>query len=173
MIAGFFSLPKLSEAGTPFNQTPIKSKGLTIDQILSVSYPAVLNKMCHNETWACPRLRTLKAQGRLMTRPLGFYVEVIEPTGPNKIYHVNEICIPIYWSKDDDLKLDTEAKKINFVKTLLENAFEAHDALLFDRIGAGKAVASTQYKYQLTPTEYEPHARIYTRKIWTGVAFIN
>lgn len=128
---------------------------LTISQILSASYPAVVaEKRRPTNQWSESALmRELERQGAIKRVSLGSTIEAtldyrrnagaqvlasdLAPTSTNKTdvltaasYSIASVSVPIVWSKEDEAKTPTENEKIAFVESLIENALASHDDLL-------------------------------------------
>ncbi len=128
---------------------------LSISQILSVSYPAVLNEMKKpmNQFAESAFLRALESMGAIKRVSMGptiehtldyqrnpgtdFLATDLTTTSLSKVdvltaasYDPGQLSVPIVWSKGDDAKNPTENQKVALVKSLLENAFTSHDDAL-------------------------------------------
>lgn len=128
---------------------------LSISQILSVSYPAVLaDQRKPSNQWAESALvRELERQGAFKRVNLGGAIEEIldyrrnagaqvlatdlAPTSSTKTevitalsFSIASISVPITWSKEDEAKNPSENQKIALVKALITNALDSHDDLL-------------------------------------------
>lgn len=128
---------------------------LSIDQITSVSYPAVLAEMRKAENqWAeNAALRELEKQGAIDRVSLGPTIEcpldyrvnpdtailagdqdeaslVKTDVVTAASYSVAQLSVPVVWTKGDDAKNPTENQKIALVKQILENGINSHDDLI-------------------------------------------
>jgi hypothetical protein len=124
----------------------------TISQILSVSYPAVLNekKKAANQWAESALMRELKKIGAIKTVSFGptlehtldykrnpgtdFLATDLTGVSLSKVevltaasYTPGQLSIPIVWSKGDEAMNSSENQKINFVQGLIDNALESHD----------------------------------------------
>lgn len=167
LTAALLSLPKFAQASAP----PAYRPGLTIGQIITVVWPAVVADMCGHNSWASRELRHAARVGRLSIQSLAPYVRV-----GAKDYRISEIMIPMLWTPEDERRANTEAKKITFTTRLVENAINSHDDFVFDNLGNGEAVASREYRYSLSevcqsgPWEQQ---RYFVARLYTAIAFIN
>jgi hypothetical protein len=128
---------------------------LTIDQIVAVSYPAVLAEMRKGENqWLeSAALREMERQGAVDRISLGDHIEAPLDYRANPetavlasdqdtasliktsvitsaSYNVAQISLPVVWTKGDDAKNPTDNQKISLVKSLLENGIDSHDDLI-------------------------------------------
>lgn len=172
LLSGLLFLPKISINGLELPNLP-PHRGLTIDQIMAVCYPAALADRLNGHNWVSPELRRLERQGRLTTSSLGAVVCLPQDPPPNKYCEISEIDVPMAWSKLDDVRNETENKKISFVKSLIENAIESHDNILLQKIGTGKAIASKQYRYDRGNICELPNQYGYMCKLYTAIAFLD
>lgn len=131
----------------------------TISQILSVSYPAVLNEMRKpaNQFAENAFLRELEARGMLKRESLGptiehtldyqrnpgtdFLATDLTATSLSKVevltaasYEPGQLSVPIVWSKGDEAKNPSVNQKVALVKSLLENAITSHDDAIEEAI---------------------------------------
>lgn len=125
---------------------------LTIDQIVAVSYPAVLAEMrkASNQWVENAALRELERQGCIKRVSLGDHIEAPLDYRPNPdtailandqdtaslvktdvvtaaSYDIAQLSVPVTWTKGDDAKNPTENQKISLAKQLLENGINSHD----------------------------------------------
>lgn len=128
---------------------------LTISQIASVSYAAVLaeKRQAANQWAESAFLHELDKQGGIEVAALGPTIQapldyrrntgtVIHATDLTSyaltktevitaaVYDVVEITSPIVWSKKDEAMNPSEKQKIAFVKNLLVNGIESHDDII-------------------------------------------
>lgn len=128
---------------------------LTIDQIVAVSYNAVLaDKRKAANQWAeSAALRQLEKGGYIKRTALGPSIEAPldyranpETTvlasdqdaasllktiiATSASYSVAQLSVPVVWTKGDDAKNPTENQKIALVAQLLENGINSHDDLI-------------------------------------------
>jgi len=128
---------------------------LTIDQIVAVSYPAVLAEMrkAENQWNESAVLREMERQGAIQRVSLGDHIEAPLDYRPNPdaailasdqdtasllktdvmtaaSYVVAQLSVPVVWTKGDDAKNPTESQKIALVKSILENGINTHDDLI-------------------------------------------
>lgn len=125
---------------------------LTISQIASVSYPAVLAEMRKpaNQWAESGFMKELERQGAVKKISFGATIEApidwqrnpgtdflltdMTATSLSKTevlntasYTIAELSVPVVWSKGDDAKNPAENQKIAFVRALLENGINSHD----------------------------------------------
>lgn len=128
---------------------------LSIEQIVAVSYPAVLAEMrqAANQWAENAALRELERQGCIDRISLGESIEMPLDYRQNPdtavlasdqdtssllktevltsaSYAIAQISVPVVWTKGDDAKNPTENQKISLVKSLLENGINSHDDLM-------------------------------------------
>lgn len=128
---------------------------LSIEQIVAVSYPAVLAEMrkAANQWTENAALRALEKQGAIQRVSLGATIEapldyranpdtavlaadqdtaslVKTEVVTSASFNVAQLSVPVVWTKGDDAKNPTENQKIALVKQLLENAINSHDDLI-------------------------------------------
>lgn len=128
---------------------------LSIEQIVAVSYPAVLAEMrkASNQWAESAALRELERQGCIQRISLGESIEAPLDYRANPdtavlasdqdtsallktevvtsaSYSIAQISVPVVWTKGDDAKNPTENQKISLVKQLLENGINSHDDLI-------------------------------------------
>ena len=128
---------------------------LSIEQIVAVSYPAVLAEMRKpaNQWAESAALRELERQGAIQKVSLGDHIETPLDYRANPetailatdqetqslaktevvtsaTYPIAQISVPVVWTKGDDAKNPTENQKIALVKSLLENGITSHDDLI-------------------------------------------
>lgn len=128
---------------------------LSIEQIVAVSYPAVLAEMrkAANQWVESAALRELERQGAVQRISLGPTIEAPLDYRPNPdtailasdqdtasllktdvvtsaSYVVAQLSVPVVWTKGDDAKNPTENQKIALVKQILENGINSHDDLI-------------------------------------------
>lgn len=130
-----------------------------ISQILSVSYPAVLNaKRSPENQWAeSAFMREAERQGMIDRRSLGSTIDItldyqanpgttllatdlqeVSLTKPEVItaasYDIAEISVPVTWSKKDEVTNPTQQQKVALVRSLLSNAIDSHDDKLEQQV---------------------------------------
>lgn len=154
-----------SSAGDSTNNMP------TIANIITVAYHEALEAATGGSSWVVPSLNNLTNQNRILVRPLGPRVEIYQEDGTIKYYEVDQVTIPVHWSKQDDL-LD-EIHKVNLVASLFKNAWNAHDDTIRRKIGNGKAIVSQNYRYRRGETFLTPDGEGYFFSIYTAISFIN
>ena len=128
---------------------------LSISQIVSVSYNAVLNdkRKPANQWDESAFMRLLEKMGMIDKRSLGAQIECtldyrrnpgadflatdLTPVSLAKTevltaaqFSIAELSIPVVWSKGDDAKNPSETQKVDFVDSLLSNAFATHDDMI-------------------------------------------
>ena len=134
---------------------------LGVSDILRASFPAVKAELLKSGEWTNDRLNALSTFQAL--GPIAMY--------KGKKYQIEEVSVPAVWS-DTDEHDGTEANRIAFVKTMLENLLWTHDDLLEGHLKPGyRLVASDRYHHWLsdivkTPTEtngrYSYYVKLYT-----------
>jgi len=127
----------------------------SIEQIVAVSYPAVLAEMrkAANQWTENAALREAERQGVIDRVSLGPTIECpldyrVNPDTAvlagdqdeaslvktdvltSASYSVAQISVPVVWTKGDEAKNPTENQKIALVKQLLENGINSHDDLI-------------------------------------------
>lgn len=133
-----------------------------ISQILSVSYPAVLQeraKKPENQWAESSLMRELQRQGMIKRESFGTSIQHVldykrnpgadflatDLTGVSlsKVevitaaeYEAGQLSIPIVWTKADEAKNPSENQKVALVKSLLDNAFESHDDMIEEALFA-------------------------------------
>lgn len=125
---------------------------LSISQIVTVSYPAVLaeNRKAANQWNESAFMRELERQGAIVRQSFGPTIELpldyrrnpgtdfllTDMTEASQAktevltaasFTPAELSVPVVWSKGDDMKNPSENQKIALVKNLLENAINSHD----------------------------------------------
>lgn len=128
---------------------------LSIEQIVAVSFPAVLAEMRKpaNQWAENAALRELERQGVIQKVGLGPTIEApldyrVNPDAAvlandqdeaslvktevmtSASYSVAQISVPVVWTKGDDAKNPSENQKVDFVKALLQNAIDSHDDII-------------------------------------------
>lgn len=128
---------------------------VTIEQIVAVSYPAVLAEMrkAQNQWAENAALREMEKQGVIQRVSLGPTIECpldyrVNPDTAvlagdqdeaslvktdvltSASYSVAQISVPVVWTKGDEAKNPSENQKIALVKQILENGINSHDDLL-------------------------------------------
>lgn len=126
---------------------------LSITQMQTVSYPAVLNESgkAANQFSENALLREMKRQGGIVTEEFGTVLEhsldyrrnpgsdfmATDMTGVSLAktevltaaqYDIASLVTPINWTFQDEIKNASENAKIKLVTSLLTNALESHDA---------------------------------------------
>lgn len=134
---------------------------LTIGQIASISYPAVLadNRKAANQWSESAFLRELERQGAIKRKSLGssieapldyrrnagsaFLTSALQPTSLNETeivtaanYEIAELSVPMTWSKKTEVQNPTENQKVAFVRQMIENALNSHDDLIEEALFA-------------------------------------
>jgi hypothetical protein len=124
----------------------------TISQILSVSYPAVINakNKAANQFAESALLREMERQKFIMRKSMGptiehqvdyirnpgtdFLANDMTSTSLSKVevlttasYTPGALSVPIVWSKSDEAKNPSENQKIALVTSLIDNAMTSHD----------------------------------------------
>lgn len=143
----------------------------TIANIIAFTYHEALEAATGGNSWVVPSLNNLTNQNRILVRPLGPRVEIYQEDGTIKYYEVDQVTIPVHWSKQDDL-LD-KIHKVNLVAGLFKNAWNSHDDTIRRKIGNGKAIASQNYRYSKGETFLTPDGEGYFFSIYTAISFIN
>lgn len=125
---------------------------LSIGQIASISYPAVLadQRRAANQWAESAFMRELERQGGIKRESLGSAIEApldyrrnpgtaflsygLQPVSMNETeivtaasYDIAEISIPLTWSKKTEVQNPSVNQKVAFVKQLLENGIGSHD----------------------------------------------
>lgn len=168
-LGGIAVLGKTAFSTTLDKVTP----GLTIAQILHVAYPAVLNEMRHGRNWSDPALHRMECSGQIRQIPyLGVMIEVPRWDGSSDLYPVEQLHIPVVWSKNDELRNPRESQKIELVRHLLENVINSHDDYLINKIGDNKMVYSKDWIYCRGETMEIPNAHAYMVKIYSVLAIL-
>lgn len=128
---------------------------VTIEQIVAVSYPAVLAEMrkAQNQWAENAALREMEKQGVIQRVSLGPTIECpldyrVNPDTAvlagdqdeaslvktdvltSASYSVAQISVPVVWTKGDEAKNPSENQKIALVKQILENGINSHDDLI-------------------------------------------
>ena len=128
---------------------------LSIEQMASVSYPAVLAEMrkAANQWTENAALREMERQGVIKRLSLGPTIEAPLDYRANPdtavlasdqdeaslvktevvtaaSYSVAQVSVPVVWTKGDDAKNPEENQKVALVKQLLENGINSHDDLI-------------------------------------------
>lgn len=154
----------------PFNVEALTNP-LSISQMLTVGYPAVLRLLKNGREWVNPDLQKLYDTQRIVLRTLGTVVDY-----QNQQYDISEVSSILVWSEQDERDRDTEDKKCSLVATLIENGVIAHEHTLLHRVGVGQAVVSATYRHNLSETyRYERGSNgaiYYIASIYTAVAFL-
>jgi hypothetical protein len=127
----------------------------TIAELFTVGFPAVLQNMKGGRRWVDRDLEALQQRGRiLLLHHLGIHVELYNDRGPNRIYPIVEVRVPIVWTKRDDNQTDNEI--ISLTARLIENGIHSHDDILLERIRNHRAYVAEQYRYMISqPVEVE------------------
>jgi len=133
--------------------------GLTIGQIVAVSYPAVLadQRKPANQWAESAFLREAERQGMIVRKDLGAQIEapldyqrnpgtVIQATDlqalslnktevlTSAVYAIAEVSAPIVWSKKDEVQNPSQNQKIALVSSLIANALDSHDDILEQQV---------------------------------------
>lgn len=128
---------------------------LSVSQIQTTSYPAVLNASgkAENQFAESALLSEMKRQGMIVTEPFGTLIEhsLDYRRNPGAQFLASEgsttsltktdiltaaqytegiISVPINWTKPDEAKNPSENQKIKLATALMENALASHDDLL-------------------------------------------
>lgn len=125
---------------------------MTIAQLFTIAFPAVLNEYRKGKPWADPELNylTLNTDRLKIMRIAGAQVEIPMDPGPNKVVNVSQISAPCVWVDADDLANPRENQKIDLVKRLIENVIRSHDSLILQELGQhGRGIASEDWRYDL------------------------
>lgn len=139
----------------------VKRGPLTIAQILSVAWPAAVNEMCRGGYLGSIAMKLAWHQKRVS-------VATISGLAPN----IKLVRVPIVWSVLDDIKNNTEAKKIAICKTLIENAIESLDDCILEEMGEGNVIVSREYRYDLSPVYQPENFHGYVAYVSTVVQFV-
>lgn len=143
---------------------------LTIEQIVAVSYPAVVAEMrkAANQWSENAALRIMEKKGVIQRENLGPTIEVPLDYRPNPdaavlaqdqdtaslvktevftaaSYSVSQLNVPVSWTKGDDVKNPSENQKVSFVKGLLENGIQTHDDLIEQLIFTTSAAGGDEW----------------------------
>lgn len=143
---------------------------LTIDQITSASFPAVLAEMRQpaNQWAENAALRIMEKQGVIERTDLGPTIEVPVDYRPNAdtavlatdqdeaslvktdvlsaaSFSVAQISVPVVWTKGDDAKNPSPNQKIAFSKALMENGVNSHDDLVEQLIFASSTAGGDEF----------------------------
>src|ERR1041385_7606954 len=127
----------------------------SISQSLAVSYQAVVaeNRKPQNQWAESAFMREAERQGMIVRKSLGSQIEVpldyqrnpnagflqsdLQPTALVKTevistaqYDIAELCVPILWSKKDEVMNPSENQKIALVSSLIQNGLDSHDDLI-------------------------------------------
>jgi hypothetical protein len=144
---------------------------ITIAQLMAASFPAVREAMLGGNHWSHRALVEAEAQGRIDVRDLGIAISF----PPEGIRTVEQLSCPILWSDEDDQRTSRPIDKASFVANQLERAFKTLDEMMLGRLGSGRAVASTEYRYAKGETveigSNIPGRRQYHTMLYTGAAF--
>jgi hypothetical protein len=127
---------------------------LSIEQIVAVSYPAVLAEMRNANQWAeNAALKELERQGFIHRVSLGETIEAPLDYRANPdtailasdqeeasllkteiltaaSYDIAQLSVPVTWTKGDDAKNPSETQKVSLTKQLLENGINSHDDMI-------------------------------------------
>lgn len=163
--ATFIALPSVLLAKTPILPASIDNR-ISIDNMLSVSFPHVKKDMLRRRLWATKELLARYDQGDVSLARMGQYVDI-----DNKRYQSGMLSIPMAWSRDDENS--SEADKVRIVTSLLRSSLDVMDFVFLEKLGTGKAVVSKDYRYQLGETCYHAETGWYVRTMFTAVAFTN
>lgn len=145
---------------------------ISIHNILQASYKDALRAKLDGRPFISNELNRLYLQDRIIIKPLGACLLEVRDSGPNIHHDIEELTIPMVWSKNDEIKADTENKRINLVVSLLNNAWNCHDDIILEKIGSGRVVVSNDYKYYLGLIEELPEYAGFAVKLWTALVFI-
>jgi hypothetical protein len=129
--------------------------GLTIGQIATVSYPAVLadQRKPHNQWAESSYMAELERQGGIKKENFGSTIDApldyqrnpgtaiqvsdLAPLSTSKTevmtsasYSPAEVVAPIVWSNLDEVQNPSEKQKVALVKSLIKNALDSHDDIL-------------------------------------------
>jgi hypothetical protein len=135
---------------------------LSISQILSASYPAVVaeKRRPANQWSESALLSALEKMGAIKRVDLGGTIEApldyrrnagaqvlatdLQSTPLTKTevmtaasYSIASISVPIVWSKEDEAKTPTRNSKVDFVDGLINNALDSHDDLIEQTLFVG------------------------------------
>jgi hypothetical protein len=126
---------------------------ISVSQLLSASYPAVIGSKPTNQWSESAFLHNAEKQGMIKRVPGGTQIEHIldyqenpdadflatdfTAVGMDKtevltsaIYTIATLSIPVKWSKGDEAKNSETNQKVALVKSLLENADTTHDEVI-------------------------------------------
>lgn len=143
-----------------------KSSKLTIAQIIKVCWPAYIKEKLSGKNFNSWSLNKLEANGNLKVKPLG-------PSVPGSSKGVQELCVGISWTTNDDHLNMTENQKVSFVLALMNNAVDTHDATLLKEIGTKHAIVSKEYKYMASEVQEDMYSTTYHMKIYTAFAVLD
>lgn len=143
---------------------------LSIEQIVAVSYPAVLAEMrkAANQWVENAALREMEKQGVIQRISLGPTIEApldyrVNPDTAvlagdqdeaslvktdvlsSASYSVAQLSVPVVWTKGDEAKNPSENQKIALVKSLLENGINSHDDLIEQLIFTTSAAGGDEF----------------------------
>lgn len=149
---------------TPDIVRPSPKFGLTIAQIMSVAFPAVLVEMRKGHSFVDDELRIMQANG---------VIELYDLI----MYEVKQLVIPLVWSDEDERRMTCEKDKIEFCRRLTENGINSHDFCLLEAIkDTDKIYVSKEHHYDISnvitiniePEDGSPPYRGYVMKIYTA-----
>lgn len=143
----------------------------TINQIIPVIYPAILNELLDGRQFIDRKLRCKYSHNKIQVRPLGIVVEEAIENGPSIRHDISELVVTLVWSPLDDFTYPEEMSRIRFARGLIKTALATHDNLLLQNIGSGRAVVSETYKYGRSEI-IVLNSGSYSCKIYTVAAFI-
>jgi hypothetical protein len=137
----------------------------TIGDIISISFESAKDYIVgKNKGWATHKLSARKP--------------VIQPFGVvahynGKDYEIQQLCIPVRWTKEDDAKNPEENQKIALAANLIEKVLEAHDDLLLDFMGDdGVLLVPKHYRYQLSEIMITPDGKCFCALLRTAYAIV-
>lgn len=120
----------------------VAASRLTLATLIPVVYSAIVRAQPANTFWRNDKLNRLEAEGRLIRVVFG-----PEYSENGKTYKIEQVNIPVAYTKNDEKVNPTEANKIALAKSLCENAIDAHDDFLAKKIpdNVQKVVVSKNY----------------------------
>ncbi len=149
---------------------------LSVSGILTAAYEPVEHEMLKwagkKHTWTDPLMQSLEDQGHIHHVNLD---NLLDMAGHGGVSDIKVIRIPLTWTKNDELKNNTEGKKIELVKSMLENLINSHDDLFSHKYGHEicKLVIAKDYFRILGETKDLPGAQGYLRMLHTIYAEVN
>jgi hypothetical protein len=155
-----------------FGQEKAKGRGITIADLLTLAYPAVLAALQKGNKWINPELNKRQEEGLIRSMMLGAIVHIPLWGGGVQDYPTEQIVTPMVWTDMDEANANTENKKVSLATSLLENGLQTHDDMLLDKMGNGQMIVSKHYVYNLTKAYRLESQRTHVVQIYTAAAFI-